>query len=80
MKKFLSLALALTMALTLAACGGKTDTPPADTNDGSTAGQTGGKLVVYSALNEDNKVVLLVPPTTLLETAHAKPLTAYAAT
>ena len=54
MKKFLSLALALTMALTLAACGGKTDTPPADTNDGSTAGQTGGKLVVYSALNEDN--------------------------
>lgn len=51
MKKFLSLALALTMALTLAACGGKTDTPPADTNDGSTAGQTGGKLVVYSALN-----------------------------
>ena len=49
MKKFLSLALALTMALTLAACGGKTDTPPADTNDGSTAGQTGGKLVVYSA-------------------------------
>ena len=36
MKKFLSLALALTMALTLAACGGKTDTPPADTNDGST--------------------------------------------
>ena len=45
MKKFLSLALALTMALTLAACGGKTDTPPADTNDGSTAGQTGGKLV-----------------------------------
>ena len=38
MKKFLSLALALTMALTLAACGGKTDTPPADTNDGSTAG------------------------------------------
>ena len=54
MKKFLSLALALTMALTLAACGGKTDTPPADTNDDSTAGQTGGKLVVYSALNEDN--------------------------
>ena len=51
MKKFLSLALALTMALTLAACGGKTDTPPADTNDDSTAGQTGGKLVVYSALN-----------------------------
>ena len=37
MKKFLSLALALTMALTLAACGGKTDTPPADTNDDSTA-------------------------------------------
>ena len=27
MKKFLSLALALTMALTLAACGGKTDNP-----------------------------------------------------
>ena len=58
MKKFLSLALALTMALTLAACGGKTDTPPADTNDGSTAGQTGGKLVVYSALNEDNTIAI----------------------
>lgn len=58
MKKFLSLALALTMALTLAACGGKTDTPPADTNDDSTAGQTGGKLVVYSALNEDNTIAI----------------------
>ena len=58
MKKFLSLALALTMALTLAACGGETDTPPADTNDGSTAGQTGGKLVVYSALNEDNTIAI----------------------
>ena len=58
MKKFLSLALALTMAQTVAACGGKTDTPPADTNDGSTAGQTGGKLVVYSALNEDNTIAI----------------------
>ena len=58
MKKFLSLALALTMALTLAACGGKTDTPPADTNDGSTAGQTGGKLGGYSALNEDNTMAI----------------------
>ena len=47
MKKFLSLALALTMALTLAACGGKTDTPPADTNDGSTAGQTGGLQTAF---------------------------------
>lgn len=36
----------------------KTDTPPADTNDGSTAGQTGGKLVVYSALNEDNTITI----------------------
>ena len=65
MKKFLSLALALTMALTLAACGGKTDTPPADTNDGSTAGQTGGKLVVYSALNEDNTIAGIVTKTSV---------------
>ena len=36
----------------------QTDTPPADTNDGSTAGQTGGKLVVYSALNEDNTIAI----------------------
>lgn len=46
------------MALTRRHAAGKTDTPPADTNDGSTAGQTGGKLVVYSALNEDNTIAI----------------------
>lgn len=61
MKKFLSLALALMMLLSLAACGGKEETPPAPA-DGqqSTPAQEagGGKLVVYSALNEDNTIAI----------------------
>ena len=48
-KQLMAGMMAASMALSLAACGGKTDTPPADTNDGSTAGQTGGKLGGYSA-------------------------------
>ena len=44
MKKILSLALALAMTLSLAACGGKMENPQQGT-------PTGGKLVVYSALN-----------------------------
>ena len=60
MKKFLSLALALAMTLTLAACGSKTEAP-AETSDNSqqeAPAQTGGKLVVYSALNEDNTIAI----------------------
>ena len=60
MKKFISLALALAMTLTLAACGSKTEAP-ADTSGNSqqeAPAQTGGKLVVYSALNEDNTIAI----------------------
>lgn len=45
MKKFLSLVLALSMLTALCACGSGTKT-------------TGGKLVVYSALNEDNTIAI----------------------
>lgn len=61
MKKFLSLALALMMLLSLAACGGQEEetTPPADSGtQQETPAQTGGKLVVYSALNEDNTIAI----------------------
>ena len=51
MKKILSLALALAMTLSLAACGGKMENPQQGT-------PTGGKLVVYSALNEDNTIAI----------------------
>ncbi len=40
MKKFLSLVMALTMALSLAACGGSADTPPAEAAGDGAAGNT----------------------------------------
>ena len=56
MKKFFSLTLAALMLMSLlAGCGGGTDTPSAE--EGGEA-QTGGKLVVYSALNEDNTIAI----------------------
>lgn len=63
MKKFLSLFLALLMLLSLAACGGgnTAPTPPEDSGSKETAdapAQTGGKLIVYSALNEDNTIAI----------------------
>lgn len=63
MKKFLSLMLALAMVLSLAACGGGTE-KPAPEKEAEQAEQpaeetkTGGKLVVYSALNEDNTIAI----------------------
>ena len=41
-KKLLALLLAAVMVLSLAACGGKTDTPPADSGNPSTAQPDGG--------------------------------------
>ena len=61
MKKFFSLTLAALMLMSLlAGCGGGTDTPPADEGTQQEGGeaQTGGKLVVYSALNEDNTIAI----------------------
>lgn len=64
MKKFLSLALALTMVLSLlAGCGqsGQSAGASASAAPSASAGasaQTGGKLVVYSALNEDNTIAI----------------------
>ena len=62
MKKFFSLTLAVLMLMSLlAGCGGGTDTPPADEGTQQEEGgeaQTGGKLVVYSALNEDNTIAI----------------------
>ena len=62
MKKFLSLALALMMLLSLAACGNQAETPPADGEPAqeppAEQPQSGGKLVVYSALNEDNTIAI----------------------
>lgn len=61
MKKFLSLALALMMVLSLLAGCGQTAKPAASTaaSAGSSAAEkTGGKLIVYSALNEDNTIAL----------------------
>lgn len=61
MKKFFSLALAALMCLSLlAGCGGDTGgTDTAATDEGSgTETETGGKLVVYSALNEDNTIAI----------------------
>ncbi len=62
MKKFLSLALALMMILSLAACGGKEEPAPEkepeQTEQPSEETKTGGKLVVYSALNEDNTIAI----------------------
>lgn len=69
MKKFLSLMLALAMALSLAACGGGKDEPapetkpapetePQKTEQPAEGTEAGGKLVVYSALNEDNTIAI----------------------
>ena len=71
MKKFLSLALALLMILSLAACGGGSGTSgdtsapkdsgssqPASSGSTDPAPASGGKLVVYSALNEDNTIAI----------------------
>ena len=41
-KKLLALLLAAVMVLSLAACGGKTDTPPADSGNPSTSQPDGG--------------------------------------
>ena len=57
MKKFLSLALSVLMLLSLlTGCGG--DTPSEDGGNSEETSQTGGKLVVYSALNEDNTIAM----------------------
>ena len=60
MKKFLSLALSVLMLLSLlAGCGGGSSTDDgAQQNGGSETAETGGKLVVYSALNEDNTIAM----------------------
>lgn len=73
MKKFLCLTLALVMALSLIACGGDSgdstaqgsgDSQPSSNGDSSPApdsapaAASGGKLVVYSALNEDNTIAI----------------------
>ena len=57
MKKFLSLALSVLMLLSLlTGCGG--DTPSEDGGNSEETSQTAGKLVVYSALNEDNTIAM----------------------
>ncbi len=59
MKKILSLALALLLTLSLAACGGQTPppAPPAGGNSGSAPQEEGftptGKLVIYTSMYED---------------------------
>ena len=54
MKKFLSLALSVLMLLSLlTGCGG--DTPSEDGGNSEETSQTGGKLVVYSALSFGKK-------------------------
>ena len=60
MKKFLSLALSVLMLLSLlAGCGGGSSTDDGAQQDGgSETAETGGKLVVYSALNEDNTIAM----------------------
>nr|WP_325217302.1 extracellular solute-binding protein [uncultured Oscillibacter sp.] len=71
MKKFLSLSLALLMILSLAACGGGSGTSgdtsapkdsgssqPASSGSTDPTPASGGKLVVYSALNEDNTIAI----------------------
>ena len=73
MKKFLCLTLALVMAMSLVACGGGNgdstaqgsgDSQPSSSGDSSPApdsapaAASGGKLVVYSALNEDNTIAI----------------------
>lgn len=50
MKRLFTTALALAMALSLTACGQTSDDPQ--------GAQEGGKLIVYSALNEDNTIAL----------------------
>lgn len=58
MKKFLSLALASVMTLSLlTGCG--SEAPPAASGAGSSApAENSGKLIVYSALNEDNTIAI----------------------
>ena len=63
MKKLLSLMLALVMVLSLTACGGGKEEPapekePEKTEQPAEEAKTGGKLVVYSALNEDNTIAI----------------------
>ena len=60
MKKFLSLALSVLMLLSLlTGCGGGSSTDDGAQQDGgSETAETGGKLVVYSALNEDNTIAM----------------------
>ena len=60
MKKFLSLALSVLMLLSLlAGCGGGSSTDDGAQQDGgSETAESGGKLVVYSALNEDNTIAM----------------------
>ena len=63
MKKLLSLMLALVMVLSLTACGGGKEEPapekePEKTEQPAEETKTGGKLVVYSALNEDNTIAI----------------------
>lgn len=63
MKKILSLMLVLAMTLSLAACGGENEQPtpekePEQTGQPAENPKTGGKLVVYSALNEDNTIAI----------------------
>ena len=56
MKKFLSLSLAALMLLSLLTACGSGDTPASD-GDGQQS-EGGGKLIVYSALNEDNTIAI----------------------
>lgn len=59
MKKFFSLALASALSLSLlTGCGGESPPAAGGSSVAPSAGDGGGKLVVYSALNEDNTIAI----------------------